>query len=43
MKNKSGLVFVIFMIVVLTILYFFIDSNTDNTVINYLFGNLDLY
>ena len=37
MKNKSGLVFVIFMIVVLTILYFFIDSNTDNTVINYLF------
>ena len=37
MKNKSGLVFTIFMIVILTILYFFIDSNTDNTVINYLF------
>lgn len=37
MKNKSGLVFTFFMIVVLTILYFFIDSNTDNTVINYLF------
>lgn len=37
MKNKSGLVFTFFMIVVLTILYFFIDSNSDNTVINYLF------
>lgn len=37
MKNKSGLVFTIFMVVVLTILYFFIDSNEDNVVINYLF------
>lgn len=42
MKNKSGLIFTIFMLIVFLILCLFIQNNNENTVINYLFFALVL-